>query len=222
MAYSPPNVPFTGPFAMLNGKIARAWVTLNPAPYGPLFIALDHVVAAPAASVMQALVALRLLALAALVVCVISLRALLFGTPLLAVVALDPQIVEKRLRCTQRRTRRRGGPGCNGRSEAKPDCRNRSCHRGRFDQSSVRTSRIARERRRTEPRTTSGSCIDNCRWNGRNIGRRWERVFARPYMAWRRVRPGRIFASDNDGTCPRHCGDYRRDLRCRDLSTNVI
>ncbi len=93
-AYSPPNVPFTGPFAMLNGEITRAWVTLNPSPYGPLFIALDRIVAAPAASVMQALVALRLLALAALVVCVISLRALRFGTPLIAVVALDPQIVE--------------------------------------------------------------------------------------------------------------------------------
>jgi hypothetical protein len=93
-AYSPPNVPFSGPFAMLNGEIARAWGTLNPAPYGPLFIALDHVVAAPAASVMQALVALRLLALAALMVCVMSLRALRFGTPLLAVVALDPQIVD--------------------------------------------------------------------------------------------------------------------------------
>jgi hypothetical protein len=93
-AYSPPNVPFSGPFAMLNGEIARAWVTLNPAPYGPLFIALDHLVAAPAASVMQALVSLRLLALAALVVCLISLRALRFGTPLLAVVALDPQIVD--------------------------------------------------------------------------------------------------------------------------------
>jgi hypothetical protein len=44
--------------------------------------------------VMQALVALRLLALAALMVCVMSLRALRFGTPLLAVVALDPQIVD--------------------------------------------------------------------------------------------------------------------------------
>lgn len=92
-AYSPPNVPFTGPFAMLNAEIARAWGTLDPAPYGPLFVAIGRLVAGPAASVMEAIVAFRFLALAALAVCVVALRALGFGTPLLAVVALDPEIV---------------------------------------------------------------------------------------------------------------------------------
>ena len=92
-AYSPPNIPFTGPFTMLNAEIARAWKTLEPAPYGPLFLALDWLVVAPAASVMQAMVALRLLDIAALGVCFVALKRLGFAAPLLAVVFLDPEIV---------------------------------------------------------------------------------------------------------------------------------
>jgi hypothetical protein len=92
-AYSPPNIPFTGPFTMLNAEIAWAWKTLEPAPYGPLFLALDWLVVAPAASVMQAVVALRLLDIAALGVCFVALKRLGFAAPLLAVVFLDPEIV---------------------------------------------------------------------------------------------------------------------------------
>jgi hypothetical protein len=93
LAYAPPHVPFTGAFAPLNGDIALAWNTLNPSPYGPLFLLLDRLAVARATSIVEAIVALRLLSLAAVAVCALSLRALGFGLPVLAVFALDPEIV---------------------------------------------------------------------------------------------------------------------------------
>jgi hypothetical protein len=93
LAYAPPSTPFTGPFAMLNAEIARAWIVLSRSVYGPLFLALDRFCAGQATSVAQAIFNLRLLSVAGVLVCGISLRRLGFGIPLLAIFLLDPEFI---------------------------------------------------------------------------------------------------------------------------------
>jgi hypothetical protein len=92
-AYAPPSVPFTGSFAELNAPIAAAWNRLEPAPYGPLFLAFDWLIAGHASSFMQARIELRLANVAAIGVCLLAMRRLGFGVPVLAVFCLDPEVI---------------------------------------------------------------------------------------------------------------------------------
>jgi hypothetical protein len=92
-AYAPPNVPFTGSFAELNGPIAAAWNRLEPAPYGPLFLGFDCLIAGHASSFAHARIELRLVNVAAIGVCLLAMRRLGFGVPVLAVFCLDPEVI---------------------------------------------------------------------------------------------------------------------------------
>lgn len=91
-AYHPPNAVFPGEFAVID-RLFRP--PLLPAPYGPLWIALDRVVTAPFSTLAAKIVALR--ALGAL--CYLGLLAALRGGSVspraIAVAAVNPAIAQQ-------------------------------------------------------------------------------------------------------------------------------
>jgi hypothetical protein len=89
-AYLPGNVPFTGAHAVIDAMVG------DPRPatwYGPLWIAVSHLIVAPFAHLATQLLALRLLEILALVACIGALAWI--GTPFvtLALLALNPGVL---------------------------------------------------------------------------------------------------------------------------------
>jgi hypothetical protein len=91
-AYHPPNATFPGEFASIDRLFHPP---LLPAPYGPLWIAIDRFVTAPFATLYAKIVALRLFGALCYFGLIAALRA--YGVPnrLLAVAAVNPCIAQQ-------------------------------------------------------------------------------------------------------------------------------
>jgi hypothetical protein len=89
-AYLPGNVPFTGAHAAVDAMVG------DPRPatlYGPLWIAVSHLIVAPFAHLATQLYALRLLEILALVACIGALARIGTSFATLALLALNPGVL---------------------------------------------------------------------------------------------------------------------------------
>ncbi|MGH7706969.1 MAG: hypothetical protein ACREM8_00120 [Vulcanimicrobiaceae bacterium] len=86
-SYAPPTVVFSTKFAAIN-----AWwgTPIVPAPYGPLWIAIGTLIAAPAATLAGKMLAFRLLGLGSLLGIAYALRRGGFGPGIVALVLVNP------------------------------------------------------------------------------------------------------------------------------------
>ena len=90
-AYAPPKYPFTGPGFE---AIYKSWGNpIVPADYGPLWLFFDRLTLSRAASMQQALLVMRTLNIAFLILLLVALRRLLLPNPVLVLVALNPMIL---------------------------------------------------------------------------------------------------------------------------------
>lgn len=91
-AYDPPAAGFVGPLAAVNGL----WgVPLVPCAYGPLWVAVVHLILAPFASLASQAIALRALGACSFFALVAGVAALRAGPLVIALVALNPALVEQ-------------------------------------------------------------------------------------------------------------------------------
>ncbi|MFN2461504.1 MAG: hypothetical protein ABR591_12595 [Candidatus Velthaea sp.] len=93
-AYAPGDAHLAANFDVVNAMVRESWGRLDPAPYGPLWLLISHALVGPAPSFSAALLGLRLMEVVAMGVLVAGLRGLGFGAAVLAIVFLNPGLVE--------------------------------------------------------------------------------------------------------------------------------
>jgi hypothetical protein len=91
-AYAPPNAAFPGEFVAIDRLFHPP---LLPAPYGPLWIALDRIVTAPFPTLVQKIVALRVLGAFCYLGLIAALRGYSVSGRALAIAAVNPAIAQQ-------------------------------------------------------------------------------------------------------------------------------